>query len=407
MITPVRFLALLLLFALPLSARAQAVLDARTGVHDGGRTRVVFDVLPGTRYSITVSNAPPQMVVEFAGARWQGKAEPAPPAAASGAVSLQRKDSAQGQTFTVLFRAPPRVENAFVLPGQGGKPARLVIDAVPDAAATPAVARRPEASPAAPPEKAPMPIRAAMAEPAVPRTPARQRTKPLIVLDPGHGGKDPGAIGRRTKKYEKDVVLQISKDLRDALLATGRYRVHMTRETDIFIPLRDRPAIAQKLKADLFLSVHADAALNPAALGASIYTLSKNASDRVAARLAAQENRSDMVAGVPLEDKVDAVTKSVLLDLMQRDTMNMSSLLADIIAANLRKSIPTRPNPHGYAGFMVLLAPDVPSALLETGFMSNPREEVLLTQRHHRQKIVRAVVKSIDEFFQRTQMVNR
>jgi N-acetylmuramoyl-L-alanine amidase len=114
-----------------------------------------------------------------------------------------------------------------------------------------------------------------------------------------------------------------------------------------------------------------------------------------------------MIAGIQLEDSVDAVTKSVLLDLMQRDTMNMSSLFADLAARNLRQRINTRRNPHGYAGFMVLLAPDVPSALLESGFLSNPTEEQLLNTPAHRQKIVQAMVKSVDEFFQRTQSVNR
>jgi N-acetylmuramoyl-L-alanine amidase len=388
------------------AAWAQAVLGVRVGEHSD-KTRVVFDVAPGTRYSISTLATPPQLLVDFPAARWQGQTPSL--SAKSGLVAGIQVGggSDNGQQFKLALKQGGRVQDAFVLPPQGGGAARLVVDVVPAAVSTPTpkpvlAAPTPPAAPILPPPVAAAPRLAPVAVPDLPKG-----YKPIIVIDPGHGGKDPGAIGRRTKVYEKNVVLQLSRELREALHATGRYRVMLTRDSDIFIPLGERPAVAQKARADLFLSVHADSALASTAVGASIYTLSENASDREAARLAARENRSDIVAGVKLEDNVDPLTKSILLDLMQRDTMNLSDRFADMASANLARAIRTRTKTHGYAGFMVLLSPDVPSALLEAGFLSNPTEEQLLTTRAHRVKIVSAMVKSIDEFFRWKQMVSQ
>lgn len=221
----------------------------------------------------------------------------------------------------------------------------------------------------------------------------------LVFLDPGHGGRDPGALGVRGTQ-EKVVVMTIARELQRELQVGGRYRVLLTRASDSFVALRERVARAQAAKADLFLSLHADAHPDSDVRGASVYTLSEDASDREAAALAARENRADaVVSGVRLADQPDNVART-LVAMSQRGTVNDSRRLADTIVRTFGSSgVRLLPRTHRQAGFAVLTSPDIPAALVELGYLSNPQDEKLLTVRQHQIALARALRASVDAHF--------
>jgi N-acetylmuramoyl-L-alanine amidase len=221
----------------------------------------------------------------------------------------------------------------------------------------------------------------------------------LVFLDPGHGGKDPGAQGVRGTQ-EKAVVMAIARELQRELQVGGRYRVMLTRSSDSYVALRERVARAQAAKADLFLSLHADSHDNPEVRGASVYTLSEEATDRETAALAARENRADaVVAGMRLADKPDIVA-STLVAMAQRGTVNDSRRLAETIVQGFgRSGVRLLPRTHRQAGFAVLTSPDIPAALVELGYLSNPQDEKLLTVRQHQIALARALRGSVDAHF--------
>ena len=215
----------------------------------------------------------------------------------------------------------------------------------------------------------------------------------LIALDPGHGGRDPGALGV-SGTQEKGVVIAVARELARELQAGGRYRVMLTRTTDTYVPLRERVARAQDAKADLFLSIHADSHPDREVRGASVYTLSEEATDREAEALAARENRGD-----PSASPSSTVART-LVAMAQRGTVNDSRKLADAIVGTFGKSgIRLLPHTHRQAGFAVLTSPDIPAALVELGYLSNPRDEKLLTVRQHQMALARALRASVDAHF--------
>lgn len=223
--------------------------------------------------------------------------------------------------------------------------------------------------------------------------------RPLIVLDAGHGGNDPGALGPNGLK-EKNITLAMARDLKKALEDTGRYRVMMTRDKDVYLRLGQRVQIARHHNADLFISLHADSLDRKHVSGASIYTLSEKASDSESARLAERENQSDLIAGLDLSVEDEEVA-SILVNLAMRDTMNQSKFFANTIVDVMQShSLSLLDNPHRYAGFAVLKAPDVPSVLIEAGFMSNNQEANKLNTPAHRARIAAAIVRGIDAYFE-------
>jgi N-acetylmuramoyl-L-alanine amidase len=229
--------------------------------------------------------------------------------------------------------------------------------------------------------------------------------KQLIVIDAGHGGQDPGAIGAG-RAYEKHVTLATAKALKKKLQSTGRYNVVLTRDTDKYLKLYQRRNIAHKKNADLFISLHADSISKSNVRGASIYTLSNKASDAQTARLAARENQVDLIAGVDLRHE-DKDVANILIDLAMRDTMNQSKFFANTIVDQMGShGIRILPKPHRYAGFAVLKSPDVPSVLVEMGFMSNKSEARLLGTPNYQNKIASALTKSIDTYFQKIRKNN-
>jgi N-acetylmuramoyl-L-alanine amidase len=223
---------------------------------------------------------------------------------------------------------------------------------------------------------------------------------PLVVIDAGHGGHDPGAISPHGGQREKDITLALAKAIRDALVAQGRVRVALTRADDRFLVLEERYGIARRLKADLFLSIHADAAANEQAHGASVYTLSEVASDREAARLAARENKANIINGVDLGAHGSAVS-SILLDLTQRETMNTASDFARLLQREASDEVDFRTTAHRFASFVVLKAPDTPSVLFETGFVSNKADAEFLSSKAGQQKIARGVRDAVQIHFAR------
>jgi N-acetylmuramoyl-L-alanine amidase len=224
--------------------------------------------------------------------------------------------------------------------------------------------------------------------------------RPLVVIDAGHGGHDPGAISPADGRREKDITLAIAKRVRDALVASGRVRVALTREDDSFLVLRDRSAIARNIGADLFISIHADSAAGGDPRGATIYTLSEVASDREAQLLAARENRVDIINGVNLGGE-NAEVASILVDLAQRETMNNSSGFASLLKREGTGLIPFRPDYHRMAGFAVLKAPDTPSILLEVGYISSPADTARIASSEGQQNIATGVRRAVEIHFAR------
>jgi N-acetylmuramoyl-L-alanine amidase len=229
---------------------------------------------------------------------------------------------------------------------------------------------------------------------------ARRPGRPLVVLDAGHGGKDPGATSPFGNRREKNVTLAIAEAIRDELIRTGRVRVALTREDDRFIVLRERYEIARRLGADLFISIHADAApANDGARGASIYTLSEVASDKEAALLAQQQNASDRLAGAPLSE--DASVNRILIDLAQRESMNVSADFAALLEREASPYFPFRPQYHRFASLVVLKAPDVPSILFETGYLTNPADAAYIHSPEGQRQIAAGMRSAIERHFAR------
>jgi len=294
----------------------------------------------------------------------------------------------QGGSRIVLdMTGPVRVEKAFTLAAVDGQPARMVLDLVPT-------------------------DRTSYLHNIELAHPARQATRrndvaaqpdsdpsPLVVIDPGHGGPDSGTKGLDGQD-EKDVVLAFGLKLRDTLEKTGKYRVAMTRKDDTFIPLTERVRIARQLKASLFISIHADSVPRKEgqAEGASVYTLSEHASDAEAGRLAEEENKSDIIAGVDLSAEPDDVA-NILIDLAQRETKTFSMQFAQTVVTDIKRVAPLHLHPVKSAGFIVLKAPDVPSVLVELGYMSTRRDLKNLMSADWQTQTAGGIAHAVDDFF--------
>lgn len=229
---------------------------------------------------------------------------------------------------------------------------------------------------------------------------SKDPSRPLIVIDPGHGGHDPGAANAELGYREKDVTLALAKALRDRLVKNGRLRVALTREDDRYLILDERYGIARALHADLFISIHADAADNREAGGATIYTLSETASDREAARLAARENRADIINGVDLGQQSNAVS-SILIDLSQREAMEQSADFARLLYREAGRTVKFRPVWHRFASLVVLKAPDMPSILFEAGYITGAEDAARLGSEEGRRVIADGVARGIEVYFAR------
>ena len=282
-----------------------------------------------------------------------------------------------------LVRAAVIKRRFLLAPGDGVAVYRYVIDLTEDST-----------DPAAP-AAAPASVVAA-APPAVERVKAPLQPplpiKKVVVIDAGHGGKDPGALGAENR--EKDLTLAAARTLRDRLEASGRYKVVLTRDTDVFVPLEQRVQIARRANADLFISLHADSGADASIRGATVYTLSEKGADRAARKAFDHEDFVD----VALPGSDQAVNR-ILLDLTQRGTVNRSSSFAETLLHRIGDRTQLLQRSHRDAGYMVLLAPDVPAVLLEMGFVTNAEDERQLADPEHRRVLMDGVAQAIDDYF--------
>lgn len=221
-----------------------------------------------------------------------------------------------------------------------------------------------------------------------------RKRKPVIVVDPGHGGADPGAIGHHHGLEEKHVVLDIARHCAADLARLTKASVHLTRTGDVFLPLERRVAIARAHKADFFVSVHADSAPAAAARGLSIYTLSQHASDRFSAAIARHENAVDAVYGVKLQ-KFDHAVASILFDMARRETLNISRTMQHYLLRDLGRKVRLLENPARHANFEVLRSPVIPGVLIESGFLSNRHDEAQLRSESYRRHLASQLAHSI------------
>jgi len=313
-------------------------------------------------------------------------------------------DLRQGKSRIVIDVVKPvAVEKAFVQEAANDNPARLVIDLTAISEEEFAkkgnrpivvVGEPPEASqPTARPDPLDKPERQA------------RKSRPVVVIDPGHGGVDPGAIGKGGT-MEKQVVLAFAKQLKSKLDALGTVDVFLTRDDDIFLPLAERVDVAHHHDADLFISIHADALAEKYARlvrGATIYTLSEEASDEQARALAAKENSADLIAGMQLDETQDEVNL-ILLDLMRRETKNYSITFGRTMLTKLKGQLVLNKKPLRSADFRVLRAPDIPSVLLELGYLTNPKDEKLLTSATWRDDVATHIARAVKAFFNKREV---
>ena len=366
---------------------------------DEQQTTIVVTLSRVATYDVQLLESPPRLVIDLAGVEFR-----LPPGMGQDGRGLVERFRAgllaPGQARIVLDLAKPaRVVRSETEPRRGSRPPRLVVDlAMTDAATFAALARTPVA------DGSRLKARIFDDHKVSPGGSVRKGL-PVVVIDPGHGGVDPGAIGPKNT-YEKNVVLGVARKLRDLLKATGRYEVILTRNTDTFVSLAARVELSQRNGADLFISLHADALAqvpgNDNVRGATVYTLSERASDEAARLLAEKENAADILAGVeeastPTGDEV----KGILFDLMRRESANFSAELAGLLVENLRSRVTLTREAHRSAAFQVLRQPQVPAVLVELGYLSNVADEQLLTSAAWQKKIAEGLAASVERYFTR------
>ncbi|MEJ8474347.1 N-acetylmuramoyl-L-alanine amidase [Roseibium sp. H3510] len=366
------------------------ILGARVA-GDSVRTRFVLDLSQDVDVTLSGLSDPYRLILDLPEVRFELPKEAGHEG--RGLVQAWRYGLfAAGKSRIVIDLAEPvSIDKTFVLPSVDDQPARLVIDLVKTTRENFVEFARTS--------------RKKLQEGKVARKGDRLEPKdtsgqrPVIVLDPGHGGIDTGAVGV-AGTLEKAVVLDFSSILKRKLEETGLYSVYLTREDDTFIPLGERVQIGHKLDADLFISIHADSVRRGKKLvrGATVYTLSEEASDDLAGEVAEQENNSDIIAGVELHDEPADVT-DILIDLARRETRNFSVFFARTLVSELKSAVRLINNPHRSAEFIVLKAHDVPSVLVELGYLSNEYDEKLLVSDEWRERMAVAMVEAINGFF--------
>jgi N-acetylmuramoyl-L-alanine amidase len=403
----------------PAPSYAVALKNIRFASHDAGH-RIVLEIdgEPDSYRVFTLDN-PDRLVIDLVKTSWQ-----------AGDVnaykhpllfSQMRRGIQNGLDLRVVMDVvnPPNVADVMLIePEKKGQPYQIQVDIgqVPgdEEPAPDGADGQPEPEPKRPLNKLDFELQEKST--AVPATPARPpspwsraptpvakpgmpgfATLPVVAIDAGHGGADPGAASRHGVR-EKELTLAFAKKLKDTLEKTGKAKVVLTRSTDKFIALRERIAIARKHKAHLFISIHADSTTNRLTRGLSVYTLSDDASDKEAEMLAARENKADIIGGLDLSKQSDEVT-GILIDLAQRDTRAKSSIFADTVIDSLMDSTLLVKNAHRHAGFAVLKAPDVPSVLVELGFLSNDEDERMLRSEGYQKKLIEAMAKAVLDYF--------
>jgi N-acetylmuramoyl-L-alanine amidase len=377
--------------------------DARlTG--DGKQTRFILDLDKAIPFRAFALADPYRVVVDLPQVNFQLAAGTG--AAARGLIKAFRYGLVMPGGSRIVFdlTGPAKISNSYVLDAANGQPARLVLEfsEVDRTAFVQSLATdsRPELRPAIADAAGAAASAASMVSTpeTKPSEPAVTDSRPVVVIDPGHGGIDNGT--QANGESEKDLVLAFGLALRDRIEKGGKYRVVMTRADDTFIPLADRVKIARNQSAALFVSIHADALPRREgdAQGATIYTLSDRASDTEAEKLAESENRADAIGGVNLTEEPTDVA-DILIDLAQRETRTFSNRFARLLAGEMKNTARMYKHPLKSAGFRVLKAPDVPSVLVELGYVSNKSDLEHLVSENWRSRIVGSMTQAIDAFF--------
>ncbi|WPN57985.1 N-acetylmuramoyl-L-alanine amidase [Pseudomonas sp. P9_31] len=373
-------------FALPFGASATQIRNARLWRSDD-KLRLVFDLSGPVQYKTFSLSAPERLIIDLSGANLSGDFSQL---VLSNTVirAIRSGHFGQGDTRIVLDLSGPVQLNSFLLPPQDGQGHRLVLDL-----------------------KTATPLQIAAA-PAEKREPVTDKAHPkrdiVVVVDPGHGGKDPGAVGAKGER-EKDVVLSIAQLLAKRLKREKGFDVKLVRNDDFFVPLRKRVEIARKHNADMFISVHADAAPRLTASGASVYCLSEGGATSATARFMAQrENGADLLGATSLlnlKDK-DPMLAGVILDMSMNATIAASLQLGSTVLGSLEGITTLHQKRVEQAGFAVLKSPDVPSILVETGFISNARDSQRLVTARHQQAVADGLFEGLQRYFQKNPPMN-
>ncbi|WP_297837933.1 N-acetylmuramoyl-L-alanine amidase [Pseudomonas sp.] len=371
--------------ALPLGASAAQIRSVRLWRTDE-KSRLVFDLSGPVQYKTFTLSAPERLIIDVSGAQLTGNFSQL--ALANTPIkSIRSGHFGQGDTRIVLDLTNPVQLSSFLLGPEGSQGHRLVVD-LGNAAHVPVQIAAVGA--AAPPEQ-PSPLRDS----------AHPKRDIMVVVDPGHGGKDPGAIGSKGQR-EKDVVLSIAQLLAKRLKREKGFDVRLVRNDDFFVPLRKRVEIAHKMNADMFISVHADAAPRLTASGASVYALSEGGATSATARFMAQrENGADLIGATSLlnlKDK-DPMLAGVILDMSMNATIAASLQLGNTVLGSLADITTLHQKRVEQAGFAVLKSPDVPSILVETGFISNVRDSERLVTARHQQAVADGLFEGLQRYF--------
>ncbi|AXP06747.1 MULTISPECIES: N-acetylmuramoyl-L-alanine amidase [Pseudomonas] len=385
----------LLLTALAVDAVAETKVNSVRLWRAPDNTRLVFDLTGPVQHSVFTLTAPDRLVIDINGATLGA---PLNVATANTPITAMRSAQRTPTDLRVVIDLKKAVTpKSFTLAPNAQYGNRLVVDLFDNPAD------------AAPPPPPPTNVATVPAVPVTPTEPALKlppapagKRDIIVVIDAGHGGEDPGASGSRGQR-EKDVVLSIARELQRQVNGMKGFRAELTRTGDYFIPLRGRTEIARKKGADLFVSIHADAAPSAAAFGASVFALSdRGATSETARWLADSENRSDLIGGagnVSLDDK-DRMLAGVLLDLSMTASLTSSLNVGQKVLSNIGRVTPLHKQRVEQAGFMVLKSPDIPSILVETGFISNSNEASKLSSSSHQQALARSISSGVRQFFQ-------
>jgi N-acetylmuramoyl-L-alanine amidase len=389
--------ALLGVFCVSAKAKDAVITAARiTGTLQS--TRFEADISSSVGFSATAVKGPYRVIIDLADVSFD-----LPTGAgrkAGGLISSFRYGLVEERKSRIVLdvSGPVLIGKSQVIQAKGKKPARVVVEILPT---TPENFKTTfELEHPAPSVSGPVEQTAAITPAAAPKTPApKTDQRKVIVIDPGHGGVDPGAISHK-KTNEKDVVLAYGQALRDALQKSLNYKVIMTRDSDQFISLEERVNIARENKADLFIAIHADTVDAKDVRGTTLYTVSDKATDAEAEALAQKENRADVIAGIDLGNQTKTVS-DILINLAQRESKNQALYFAKKAVAKLQPYARFTGKPMRSAAFVVLKAPDVPSVLVELGYLSSAADENLLNSADWRNNMANAMAHAVDEYFGR------
>ncbi len=390
------FFACSWLFLCP--AWALDVQAVRIGGH-AEKERLVLEMSGKSQFRAFVLQSPDRIIIDLDDFNWKVGKLSRPSVTLVKDVRFGSLGGGKGRVV-IETSSPVIIKSAFVIDKANGQPDKIVVDFAKTSAAMMKEAttqQMGDMNGSANPQKTGKIAPKKSVEPEEKFNPAK--AKKLIIIDPGHGGQDPGALGVNGA-YEKSIVLAVGLELKRQLEKSG-YRVEMTRSTDVFIPLGDRVRFARRKGGDLFISLHADSISRSNVTGASVYTLSDKASDKETAKLAERENKSDLIAGIDLSHQETDVA-DILIDLAARDTMNQSRYLAKTVITTLDgNNVKVLDTKYRSAGFAVLKAMDIPSILVEMGYLTNRQEVERLSNSAYRVQIASALKASIDKFFQK------